>query len=431
MSPSKLAKIENNKTLVPQGAGTITLTATADKNKKKASVKLKLVDPTLPTGIKLSYAAGIQLPMGQKLPLEYTLLPEGTAVSEVNWKVSPGKLATIDADGCLVPLGTGKVTLTATTRNNKKATATIQIVDGAPIVALRVDVGGITSIVNGDEANAQAIATFEYNGTRTEDAVSPAWSSSNKSVLTVDANGVVRAVGEGQADVIATVTRNGQTHKAACTLTVTHRVVPITSVQVTLDGQAVGSEALTVFSTSHTLRWTIDGDADLCTLNLYDDGGSLVKTATCDPADGTLTLGDDMANGVPYTFRFGVRPWGQPDTATLWTEFVAERRDTGDFTVAILSDGTLAITGYTGTASAVEIPSTLINRTVTHIGDEAFMNMTGITQVILPATLEVIGQRAFMGCTGLTAIQLPGGLRQIQAGAFKQCSNLASVSPAA
>ena len=52
------------------------------------------------------------------------------------------------------------------------------------------------------------------------------------------------------------------------------------------------------------------------------------------------------------------------------------------------------------------------------IGDRAFVNCRGLTQITLPPGLTHIGDDAFLGCSGLTQITLPPGVALIGAGAF-------------
>ena len=59
-----------------------------------------------------------------------------------------------------------------------------------------------------------------------------------------------------------------------------------------------------------------------------------------------------------------------------------------DYDYTVLSDGTVEITYYKGTDANVVIPDTIDGRTVTSIGDSAFLMRTGITSVEIPETEE-------------------------------------------
>lgn len=82
-------------------------------------------------------------------------------------------------------------------------------------------------------------------------------------------------------------------------------------------------------------------------------------------------------------------------------------------------DGRTLVQGVNG---AVTIPSG-----VTVIGESAFKDYDGLTQVTIPAGVEVIGPAAFYGCGGLTDVAIPAGVEAIGANAFYGCSGLADV----
>ncbi len=100
----------------------------------------------------------------------------------------------------------------------------------------------------------------------------------------------------------------------------------------------------------------------------------------------------------------------------------------GDYTYKVLSDGTVQIAGYTGTATEVEIPETIDGKTVTSIGDRAFDRNSTITSVIIPDSVKSIGDYAFCICSNLTSIIIPEGVTSIGKSVFLSCSNLLSVT---
>lgn len=57
------------------------------------------------------------------------------------------------------------------------------------------------------------------------------------------------------------------------------------------------------------------------------------------------------------------------------------------------------------------------------IGNEAFMNCSGLTTVSLPMSIEAIGDKAFQQCFALTTISLPGTLKSIGSYAFAGSTN--------
>ena len=64
------------------------------------------------------------------------------------------------------------------------------------------------------------------------------------------------------------------------------------------------------------------------------------------------------------------------------------------------------------------VGSLVIPNTVTEIGDNAFYDCTGLTNVVIPSTVTVIGEYAFSGCSGLVSVVISGSVTEIKSEAF-------------
>ncbi len=109
----------------------------------------------------------------------------------------------------------------------------------------------------------------------------------------------------------------------------------------------------------------------------------------------------------------------------------ASEEETGNidgFDYKKLSDGSLEITGYTGEAKEVTVPSALGGNPVSQIGFMAFQGRSDITEVVLSEGIAIIGNSAFSGCEGLKEVKLPKGLLEIRSGAFNGCLGLAEAA---
>ena len=79
----------------------------------------------------------------------------------------------------------------------------------------------------------------------------------------------------------------------------------------------------------------------------------------------------------------------------------------------LLADDTYEVTGYDGTATEINIPSTYNGKPVTSIGYVAFYNCTSLTSVTIPSSVTNIGVGAFASCSSLTNITIPNSVKSI------------------
>ncbi len=82
------------------------------------------------------------------------------------------------------------------------------------------------------------------------------------------------------------------------------------------------------------------------------------------------------------------------------------------------NNGTVTITGYTGSGGAVTIPSTIGGLLVTSIGSYAFASCGSVTSVTIPSGVTGIRIGAFFGCTNLTGVYFAGNAPSVGALVF-------------
>ena len=86
-------------------------------------------------------------------------------------------------------------------------------------------------------------------------------------------------------------------------------------------------------------------------------------------------------------------------------------------------DGKMLIKYATGkTEKTFKIPDG-----VTTVGDEAFHNCQGLTNVEIPQSVTSLGKYVFSNCNNLTSVIIPDGITEIKMSTFHTCSNLTSV----
>ena len=117
-------------------------------------------------------------------------------------------------------------------------------------------------------------------------------------------------------------------------------------------------------------------------------------------------------------------------TALPLTAITSFATTSGDFEYSVISeeDKTCEIIHYLGSATELEIPSTLNGYNVISIGWEAFKNYTSLASVTIPNSVTSIGGYAFCGCTSLASITIPDSVTSIDNMAFEDCTSLASVT---
>lgn len=109
------------------------------------------------------------------------------------------------------------------------------------------------------------------------------------------------------------------------------------------------------------------------------------------------------------------------------TERVKDIQSIDDYDYEII-DGSIVITGYTGSASEVEVPAEIDGAPVTKIGTYAFEAEWDIVSITLPDTITLIGEGAFMDCGSLESINIPEAVTGIDRGAFVGCGCLAEIT---
>lgn len=111
-----------------------------------------------------------------------------------NWYSSNPNVASVSSNGLITALAEGTTTIGATTSDGRSVTCKVTVASDIGKVLLNVDSVLMYSI--GDTAGLSAV----MDGS----AVAVTWASSNPAVATVNENGVVTAVSDGEANITAT-----------------------------------------------------------------------------------------------------------------------------------------------------------------------------------------------------------------------------------
>jgi len=173
----------------------------------------------------------------------------------ITWSSSDPSVATVN-NGIVTSVGPGSCTITAKTSNNKTAVASVFV----SVPAETVDILEKDMTLN---IGSTKQLTKNITPTNTNDEIT--WSSSDPSVATVDKNGLVKALGKGQANIILTVGNKSAEVKVTVE-------VPVTGIQVdVLENETIAlypnqtktikANVIPANANIQTITWTIKNNA--------------------------------------------------------------------------------------------------------------------------------------------------------------------------
>lgn len=85
----------------------------------------------------------------------------------------------------------------------------------------------------------------------------------------------------------------------------------------------------------------------------------------------------------------------------------------GDWKYTVLTDGTISLDAYSGSAAKLSIPKTLGGKTVTALGTALFSDNEKLESVTVPSGVKTIGGSAFAGCTKLRSVTLAASVTSL------------------
>lgn len=374
--------------------GNVTIAASVDGVVGSATVRVVPLPPAL-TGVTVSPDAVSLVAGGARALTATATQPSGAPAASVTFGTTLPSVATVSPTGVItaVAAGTTTITVTATAAGNASFSAathtTMVEVAVAPLPPAAVLVTPASpSLIIGRSQPMMASARDAKGGALTGRAV--VWSTSNASVATISATGLVTAVAPGTVTIAATV----EGVEGTATLTV---VPPVATVQVTptstslfvgrtLQMSALARDADGALLTGRSVTW-LSSDPTVATISATGmvtahTAGSATITATSEGVQGSaaLTLVPLPAaiTGVSVSF----------DTVTLVTGrtraiTAAVTQPTGA-PAATVSYGSVlpsvATVSPTGVITAVGAGTAIITVTATSTGN---VNYSAATQTAL------------------------------------------------
>ena len=360
--------------------------------------------------------------------------------AEFSWASGDTSVATVDASGLVTAVGNGTASVTATARGAAGAAA-VTVMQVPVSVAVTPAEATIAALSDTVRLEAEA---FDVNG-HVVDGAEFSWESDDPSVATVDASGLVTAVGNGTASVTATA------GEAAWAAAVTVMQEP--------DSVAVAPAEATLSALSDTVRLEAEafdtngyvvegaefswesGDASVATVDASGlvtavGNGTASVTATTGAASGSaaVTVSQEVSTVTVSPSEAELKALG----ATV--QFDAEARDRNGHVMEAAdilwasSDNSVATVDASGLATAVGVGTTEVTATSSGAAGTALLRVTpsytlsgtvtdgrkeglvvpGVTVVLWlengageTTTTDARGRYSFSNLSGKVTVQVP------------------------
>ena len=257
---------------------------TASAGEKAATCTVSVSKKVIPVTSVTLNKSSLNLTKGQTEKLIATVNPSNATDKEVSWSTSNNTIVSIQQDGTITAIKSGSATITA---KAGEQSATCSVTVSTPVESVSLD---RTSVSLEEGQTTTLVATISPNDA---DDKTVSWSSSNSAIATVDNSGLVKAIGEGEAKITASV--GGKS--AYCAVSVSKKIIPVTSIYLSessislIKGESKKLIAtISPSNTTETVAWT-SSNTKIATV---DQSGNVTAIAGGD-ATITATAGDKSA----------------------------------------------------------------------------------------------------------------------------------------
>lgn len=201
-SNENVAVVDENGTVtaISQGNAIITATSKDGGYYDTCDITVEFGEPiVLVTGVTLSQTA-LSLKVGASANLSANIMPVNATDKTVQWSSDNTRIASVDENGKVTAIGIGTAYITVTTIDGSyTATCKVMVSSNTPthIPVSGVSLSSDALSLNIDDTHRLTVTIKPSNATN----IAINWSSSNTKVATVNAYGVVTAVGAGSATI--------------------------------------------------------------------------------------------------------------------------------------------------------------------------------------------------------------------------------------
>ncbi|MBQ8506144.1 MAG: Ig-like domain-containing protein [Clostridia bacterium] len=362
-SDETVATVDNSGkvTAVNPGSATITITA---YNGLTAACEVT-VTPA-PTAITLSTGA-VELGVKES----FLLTAEADVESALSYKSGNAKIATVGADGMITAKKVGSTVITVSTFNGVTAECVVTVMKAPTKISLNED---SVELATGETFQLEAELPSGCAGAVT-------FASSDASIATVDASGLVTAVSAGEAVITAT-TYNGK--KAVCKVTVTGPyVTPATDFTYTTDENGCTITSYFGPDLHVVIPETIDGVSVV----------SISAEFGCNPDVRSITLPASLTDigSCAFEYCFNLEEFRVADGNSSY------KAQDG----VLFENGGNTLLAYPASKASVRYS---IPENCTRLADCAFSGGQLLKWVVVPATVTDFGDTVFIGCSQVSLI---------------------------
>ena len=269
---------------VSDGSTTITVTVSDGYSTFQKIINVTVEKDVIPVSSVTFAQSTVTKYIGDKFQLSATVLPDDASDKSLTWTTSDRNKATVDNNGNVTILAAGTVTISATAYNGVAASCVI--------TAKPVEVSSIS--LSEENLSLRVYDTERLYATILPDNATDKtilWASSNESIATVDANGLVTAKKAGTTQITAT---SVNAKMASCVLTVqdiepTSITLSTTSCTLEIDETLEITTTLTPSNVTDTVLTWSSNDENVATVN-----NGVIKAI----AAGSTTIDVVTGNGV-------------------------------------------------------------------------------------------------------------------------------------
>lgn len=400
ISNEKVVKRNADGTVVAVGVGTADVVAKSVDGGHTAKCTVTVKKLILPESITLSKQS-LTMYSGDTFNLVATVLPDDVIDNSIEWSSSDNNVVTVNSDGFVKAVGYGKAIVTATcvAKNTVKADCEVTVYEhctGVELSATNAEllVGKSFKLTANTLPLAQSDGLIE-------------WSVSDETIISRNADGVVVALAEGVAEVIAKSVDGG--HIAKCKVTV--KTIPVAekiilsensltmyagdkyTVTAEVLPEDAENKALTWHSSSEAVATVADGNitavgygkanviahittnnavADTCSVIVYEHATGVELSES----DLQLYVGDSFAltaNTLPLGKSDNLIEWSISDETVISRnadgDIVALAEGVAEVSVKALDGGHIAKCRVTVTVPVAEEVMLSDNSLVMYVGD--------------------------------------------------------------